>query len=61
MITAIGQNRPSLTVMPIVIPIVTLTATPIAALTITLIVLLDLTILTKRPLKYGFIRIKTIY
>jgi len=47
--------------MLIVMPIVTPTITPIVALTITLIVLLDLIILTKRPLKYGFIRIKTIY
>ena len=53
MVIAIGQNRPSLTVMPIVMPIVTPT--------ITLIALLYLTILIKRPLKYGFIRIKTIY
>ena len=47
--------------MPIVILIVTPTATLIVALTITLIVSLDLTMLTKRLLKYSFIRIKTIY
>jgi hypothetical protein len=47
--------------MPIVILIVTPTITLIVALTITLIVLLNLIILTKRPLKYSFIRIKTIY
>jgi hypothetical protein len=47
--------------MPIVILIVIPTATPIVALIITLIVLLNLTILAKRPLKYSFIRIKTIY
>ena len=47
--------------MLIVILIVTPTATLIVVLTITLIVLLNLIILIKRPLKYGFIRIKTIY
>jgi len=61
MVIAMGQNRPSLTVIPTVMPIVTPTATPIVALTITLIASLDLTMLVKRPLKYGFIRIKTIY
>jgi len=73
MVTATGQNRPSLTVMPIVIPIVTPTttptvmpivtptATPIVASTITLIASLNLIMLAKRPLKYSFIRIKTIY
>jgi len=61
MIIATGQNRPSLTVIPIVMPIVTPTATPTVASTITLIVLLDLTMLVKRSLKYSFIRIKTIY
>ena len=47
--------------MPIVIPIVTPTATPTVVSTITTIASLDLTILAKRPLKYSFIRIKTIY
>jgi len=61
MVTVIGQNRPSLTVMPTVIPIVTLTATPIVVLTITLIVSLNLRMLAKRLLKYGFMKIKTIY
>jgi len=60
-VTATGQNRPSLTVILIVMPIVTLTATLIVVLTVTLIVLLDLIMLAKRPLKYSFIRIKTIY
>ena len=64
-VIATGQSRPSLIVMPIVIPIVILivtpTATPIVVSTVMLIVLLDLTMLIKRPLKYSFIRIKTIY
>ena len=47
--------------MPIVILIVTPTATPTVVLTITLIISLDLIILAKRPLKYSFIKIKTIY
>ena len=59
--TAIGQSQLSLTVMLIVMLIVTPTATLIVALTVTLIALLDLTMLIKRPLKHGFIRIKTIY
>ena len=58
---ATGQSQPSSIVMLIVMPIVTPTATPTVALTITLIVLLDLTMLAKRPLKHGFIRIKTIH
>ena len=61
MVTATGQIRPSLTVIPIVMPIVTPTATLTVVLTITLIVLLNLIMLAKRPLKHGFIRIKTIY
>ena len=59
--TATGQNRLSLTVIPTVIPIVTPTVTPTVALTVTLIASLDLIMLIKRPLKYSFIRIKTIY
>ena len=47
--------------MPIVMLIVIPTATPIVVLTVMLIALLDLIMLTKRPLKYSFIRIKTIY
>ena len=47
--------------MPTVILIVTLTATLIVVLTIMLIASLDLIMLAKRPLKYGFIRVKTIY
>jgi hypothetical protein len=47
--------------MPIVILIVTPTATLIVVLTIMLIVLLNLTMLAKRLLKYSFIRIKIIY
>ena len=58
---ATGQNRPSLIVMPTVMPIVTLTVILIVVLTVTLIALLNLTMLTKPLLKYGFIRIKTIY
>ena len=61
MVTATGQNQPSLIVIPTVMLIVTPTATPIVALTVILIVLLDLMMLIKRPLKYGFIRIKTIH
>jgi hypothetical protein len=61
MVTATGQNRPSLTVIPTVMPIVTPTATLIVALTVTLIASLDLIMLVKRLLKHGFIRIKTIY
>ena len=61
MVTATGQNQPSLIVMLIVMPIVTPTATPTVVLTITLIALLNLTMLIKRLLKYSFIRIKTIY
>ena len=49
------------TVIPIVILIVMLTIIPTVALTVTLIVLPDLIILAKRPLKYSFIKIKTIY
>jgi len=84
-VIAMGQNQPSLTVIPTVMPIVTPTATLTVASTMTLIALLDLTliasldltlialldlilialldliILVKRPLKRGFIRIKTIY
>ena len=59
--TATGQNRLSSTVIPIVMLIVTPTATPTVASTMTLIASLDLTMLIKRPLKHGFIRIKTIY
>jgi len=61
MVIAMGQNRPSLTVILTVMPIVTPTTTPIVALTVTLIASLDLTMLIKCPLKYSFIRIKTIY
>jgi hypothetical protein len=53
MVTATGQNRPSSIVIPTVMPIVTPTATLIVALTVTMLI--------KRPLKYSFIRIKTIY
>jgi len=38
-----------------------LTATLIIILTVTLIELLNLIMLIKRPLKYNFIKIKTIY
>ena len=48
-----GQNRLSSIVIPTVIPTVTPTATPTVALIIT--------ILVKRPLKYNFIKIKTIH
>ena len=61
MVIATGQNQPSLTVMPIVMLIVTPTATPIVALTVTLIASLNLIMLVKCLLKHGFIRIKTIY
>jgi len=61
MVIAIGQNRLSLTVIPTVMPIVTPTAMPTVALTVTLIASLDLIMLVKRPLKHGFIRIKTIH
>ena len=47
--------------MLIVMPIVTPTATPTVASTVTLMALLNLTMLAKRLLKYGFIRIKTIH
>ena len=49
------------TVMPIVMLIVTPTITPIVALTVTPIALLNLIMFVKHPLKYSFIRIKTIY
>ena len=58
---ATGQNRPSSIVMPIVIPTVIPIVMPIVTPIITTIASLDLTILTKRPLKHSFIRIKTIY
>ena len=57
MIVAIGQNRPSLIVIPTVMPTVTLTVVS----TITLTVLLNLKMLAKCLLRYGFIKIKTIY
>ena len=47
--------------MLIVILIVTPTAMPIVVLAITLIALLDLIMLIKHPLKYSFIKIKTIH
>jgi hypothetical protein len=53
MVTVTGQNQPSLIVIPIVMLIVTPTVTLIVALTIIMLI--------KRPLKHGFIRIKTIY
>jgi len=61
MVIATGQNRPSLTVIPTVMLIVMPTAMPTVVLTVTLIASLDLTMLVKRPLKYSFIRIKTIH
>ena len=65
MVTAIGQNQPSLTViltvMPIVMPIATPTVMPIVMPTVMLTVALTVIIFIKRPLKYGFIKIKTIY
>jgi len=53
MVTATGQNRLSSIVILIVMPIVMPIATPTVALTIIMLI--------KRPLKYDFIRIKTIY